>query len=126
MRSVTITVPMCPPSILLPNRKRNTHWGAISKATYELRQVAKLAALGDRPHHWKPITGPCILSLHVAYARRRRIPDLDGSAAAAKAVIDGMADAGIIQDDRQFVELRVTHSKDPTGAGYVELHIEET
>lgn len=119
--TITIVVPCDPPSVLLPNQRRKHHWGTISKATRELREIAYYAALDQRPNDWTPFAEPVVLSLRVGYGRRRRIPDLDASASACKAIIDSMIDAGIISDDRIITKLVVRHGKDPKGEGYAIL-----
>lgn len=121
MTSITITVPCDPPSVLLPNQRRKHHWGTISKATRELREIAYYAALDQRPNDWTPFAEPVVLSLRVGYGRRRRIPDLDASASACKAALDGMTDARVIDDDRIIKRLVVEHEKDGTGQGYIEF-----
>src|SRR5690606_30094009 len=125
MTSITVTVPCDPPSVLLPNRKRNLHWSTIAKATKELREIARYAAMDQMPNDWTPMTGPVVLSLTVGYGRRRRLPDLDGSASACKAALDGMTDAAIISDDRIIRRLEVEHTKAPTGEGYSSLTFQE-
>lgn len=125
MTSITVTVPCDPPSVLLPNQRRKHHWGTISKATKELREIARYAALSQMPNDWSPMTGPVVLSLRVGYGRRRRLPDLDGSASACKAALDGMTDAAIISDDRIIRRLEVEHEKDSTGEGYISLTFRE-
>jgi len=121
VRAITVTVPCDPPSALLPNRKRNLHWSAIAKATRELREIATYAARDQMPNDWTPFVEPVVLTLTVGYGRRRRVPDLDGSASACKAALDGMTDAAIITDDRIIKRLVVEHEKDATGAGYIRL-----
>jgi len=121
MRDITITVPCDPPSALLPNRKRSLHWSTIAKATKELRSIAKYAACDQRPNDWIPFAGPVVLTLTVGYGRRRRVPDLDASASACKAALDGMTDAAIIADDRIIKRLVVEHGKDATGKGYIAM-----
>ena len=121
MPDITITVPCAPPSVLLPNQRRKTHWAKIAKATRELRECARYAALSQMPNDWTPYTGPVVLTLYVGYEKRRRIPDLDASSSACKAAVDGLADAGVIVDDRIVKRLVVEHGRDPAGLGYTTL-----
>ncbi len=122
---ITIVVPCDPPSELLPNARRRLHWRTVAKYSLAMRETATYAALGQRPLDWKTITGPVILTLHADYGRRRRVPDLDGTLGACKNFLDGLADAGIIKDDQQVVELRVTHGKAVDGVGQVSITVNE-
>ena len=108
---VTVTVPMDPPSALLPNKRhrRGGLYPGISAAT-ESREVAKYAAMNDRGQR-PTISGPVELEVHAAYGYKRVTPDLDGTLSACKPMIDGLVDAGIIYDDDQVQRLIVTHEK---------------
>src|SRR5690606_9916771 len=85
----------------------------------------RYAALSQMPNDWSPMTGPDALSWRVCYGRRRRLPDLDGSASACKAALDGTTGAAIISDDRIIRRLEVEHEKDSTGEGYISLTFRE-
>src|SRR5690606_25755197 len=63
---VTVTVPMDPPSALLPNKRhrRGGLYPGISAAT-ESREVAKYAAMNDRGQQ-PTISGPVELEVHAA------------------------------------------------------------
>src|SRR5690606_35585291 len=75
---VTGTVPLDPPSALLPNKRHRG--GGLSpgiEAAPESREVAKYAAMNDRGQR-PTITGPVELEVHAAYGYKRVTPDLDG------------------------------------------------
>jgi Holliday junction resolvase RusA-like endonuclease len=128
MSAITVTVPMDPPSALLPN-KRHRRGGLYPgiAAAQEYRAVAKYAAM---PHvNGTPIAGPVHLTIHAAYGYKRVTPDLDGTISAAKAAIDGLADAGLIYDDDQVAKITATHEKLPARkrecvAGFTVLTVE--
>lgn len=124
-KTITVEVPLDPPSILLPNAKRNAHWARINQATQEYRECAKYAALNARPRRWEPLTGPVALHIHVGWGRRRRRIDLDAAGSGAKAALDGLVDAHILTDDDQVAVLHVTQEKTPTGDGFTRLTITE-
>ena len=44
---------------------------------------------------------------------KRRLPDLDASISGAKALLDGVVDAGILADDDQVARIIATHEKLP-------------
>ena len=121
--SVTIRVPLDPPAALFPNRRHRRggfHEGV--EAAYQLRLAAKLAAMPHAPA--TALAGPVALHVHVAYSGGRRLPDLDASASAAKAAIDGVVDGGILVNDRQVTALTVTHERLGRGEqGYTDLTI---
>lgn len=111
MRSLTVTVPMSPPVVLLPNqRRKQSHWRPIADATRNYRATAKYAAMNVR-NGWETVYGPVELTVHVAYERRRRPPDIDASVGGIKAAIDGLVDARIIDDDKLIERLTITHGK---------------
>ena len=110
MSSITITVPMDPPSALLPN-KRHRRGGLYPgiEAAQESRLAAKYAAMNAC--NGTPLTGPVHLIIHAAYGHRRVTPDLDGTISAVKPMIDGLADAGVLEDDDQVQMITATHEK---------------
>lgn len=93
---ITIVLPH-PPAALRPNAR--THYQAKARATNLSRRLAKvyaIAALALRtPPLWKrakvTITWRCCKQIH---------PDPDNIVASCKAYFDGLADAGIIENDR--------------------------
>ena len=95
-QSVTIVLPH-PPLPLRPNSR--THWRKKAQAVKAYRLAARLAArttLGmDAP--------PCWVKARVKVIWRSRTlihPDPDNIIASLKAAFDGLADAGIVENDR--------------------------
>jgi hypothetical protein len=96
MQSITIILPL-PARKLSPNAR--THWAEKAKLTRSARKVAYFAALEAlnlrRPPGWLKAR------LEVrAFFKTRNFPDPDNLTASMKSSIDGIADAGIIVNDR--------------------------
>ncbi len=94
--SIAITLPH-PPASLSSNTR--AHWRKKSKATRQCRLLAKLTALealaGRPPPRW--------LKARVGVtwgAKGKRTPDPTNILASLKAYIDGLEDAGIVENDR--------------------------
>ena len=95
MTSISITIPL-PPRCLSPNGR--VHWAKKAKATKEHRSAAFWAAkeaLDGPPPGW--LTASLKV---VAYFTTRRMPDPTNFMSSLKAAEDGIADAGIIVNDR--------------------------
>lgn len=93
-----------PPAELFPNRSRGRHWTVMHTAKTAYRQnSAWLTA--QQKKDWKPRDGE--IHMTVTFLMPDRRPrDVDNLLAAAKAGIDGLADAlGI--NDRQFGRITV-------------------
>lgn len=139
-RTLTVTVPMDPPKALLPNQlTKQGSWHRRAEARQKCRAVAAQAAR-EATITGYPVSGPVHVTIHAAYgvdvesrAQRkpmRRLPDLDGTVAAVKPMIDGLADAGVIEDDDQVVKITATHERLPATktsrpSGYTILTITE-
>ena len=96
-RSIAIMLPM-PATCLWPNRMG--HWAKRSKAKKSQRSAACALALPHRPRSRQPIASGIIeFAFHWPDKRRR---DMDNALAAMKSAIDGLKDAGIIEDDSGF------------------------
>lgn len=108
---IEVIIPMEPPSELLPNRqhRRGGHYPGVA-ATKECRQVARYAAMASGVYI-EPFAGPVTLTIHAAYGYKRVTPDLQATISACKAFVDGLADAGIIEDDDQVKKIVATHEK---------------
>ncbi len=96
MNSITITLPL-PARELSPNAR--VHWAKKAKITKAHRQAAGITAwvaTGDsEPPHWKKA------KMQVkAYFKTRRFPDPGNFMASLKAYEDGIADAGVVENDR--------------------------
>lgn len=106
---VTVRIPMAPDRLLFPNKQgKSLHWATRSKHRKISREAAcKAASRLNLP----TISLPVIITIHARYGSRRRLPDLDASISACKPMIDGLVEAGLLQDDRQMVKITATHEK---------------
>ena len=118
MHELRIVVPMAPPRALLPNVRRRgkggSHWVEQAGETQALRWAAKAAAVnalaGWREDKRPVFTAPVTVSYAVIWPRsrygaRKPIPDHDAIPSAAKSILDGFVDAGVLVDDSvQYVE----------------------
>jgi len=85
-----------PPKDLFPNRASGKHWGSLYKLKLDYRESSTWLAksqLGDWKHNGNPIV--LTLAFHMPDKRWR---DADNCLAAAKAGIDGLADALMVND----------------------------
>lgn len=85
-----------PPKDLFPNRSSGKHWGSLYKLKSDYRESSTWLAksqLGDWKHNGNPIV--LTLAFHMPDKRWR---DADNCLAAAKAGIDGLADALMVND----------------------------
>jgi len=108
MTSITITVPM-PPSKLSLNAR--IHWSTRQKLVKQARSVANLCAkealAGHKPPGW--IKARYDLK---AYFPTMAFPDPDNLTTRLKSTLDGIADSGIIRDDRALWPERPIFRKD--------------
>lgn len=100
---MTITLPL-PPKPLMPNWRSRVHW-ARTNALKAYRNVAwgrALEALGGKHKapQWARATTQATFYLKV-----RREHDADNLAASLKAAWDGLADAGLVTNDKGFTHL---------------------
>jgi len=108
MTSVTITLPL-PPEALKPNAR--PHWSRKARAAKAYRKRAwasTLAATGaGLPERWRRASVQV-----VAFFPTARHPDPDNLIASLKAAFDGIADAGLIANDKELWPLRPVIGKD--------------
>ena len=124
-RSVVVTIPTAPAKELMPNQQsKQAHWSPRSRARKAFRNEAAWQAAMMLPADWEPMAGSVALGIHVHWPKRRR-PDLDAVVASCKAAIDGIADAGVIADDKQIKKLTATQEYGAKGDGVTRLTIEE-
>jgi len=106
MNEVTITLSL-PDKSLSPNAR--VHWAEKARVVKHHRHAAyvtAVTALKTGPR-WPQAT------LHItAYFRTSRMPDADNFIASLKAYCDGIADAGIIENDRGLWPARPKFHKD--------------
>lgn len=125
LRVVTVEIPMAPEKDLIPNQHRKqAHWSTQSRARKFFRNEAAWQASLTLPHNWQPITGPVTLDIFVHWPKRRR-PDLDAVVSSCKSAIDGLADAGVVADDKQIKKLTATHDYGAKVPGLTRLTIRE-
>lgn len=99
--SLTFQLPL-PDRVLSPNSRN--HWAVKSKAVKAARMTARIEArrvLSDarmEPPRWKVATMSVVLFL----GPRNKQPDPDNIIASLKAYIDGLADAGIVANDKNL------------------------
>lgn len=108
MSDVTIVVPMVPPATLLPNNRRKGSFWTQAKDTDMLRGCASLVS-----RQIDPIEPPVHVTYRVEwpsdrYRGKSRMPDTDGLATACKAILDGLVDAGVLEDDNADVVTMVS------------------
>lgn len=120
MKSITITLPLPSPK-LSPNAR--THWAEKAKLTKASRKAAYFAAL-EALNLRKP-PGWLKARLEVrAFFKTLNFPDPTNFPLSLKAAIDGIADAGIIANDKGLWPERPVFAKD-TGNPRMEITITE-
>lgn len=88
-----------PPAELFPNRAKGTHWTVTHKTKAMYRDNSAWLTKGQM-RDWKPTDSQIRLTITFVMPDKR-LRDTDNCLAAAKAGLDGMADAlGV--NDRQF------------------------
>lgn len=113
-QSVTIVLPH-PPLPLRPNSR--THWRSKARAVKAYRALAKISATRslamDAPPCWAKAR------VRVVWRCRTKIhPDPDNIIASLKAAFDGLADAGVVENDRGLWPER---PRIETGASWAEV-----
>ena len=108
MNSITIILPL-PARKLSPNAR--VHWAEKAKLTRAARKRALYASIealqGRRPPGWTKA------KMEVkAFFKTRNFPDPDNLTASMKSSIDGIADSGIIDNDKSLWPERPVFEKD--------------
>lgn len=121
MKSVTISLPL-PHRILHPNGRTRAHkWrSVVIKKERGIAHSLAIAASANAKPRWKRAT---MESRWYFKTNARR--DTDNLVAWAKAYIDGIADAGIVENDCGIVQLPPTIAVDKVNPR-VEITIQET
>jgi crossover junction endodeoxyribonuclease RusA len=106
--NITITIPL-PPAALKPNSR--PHWSRKARAAKAYRKAAWAATVAATspglPMRWRKA------SVQVtAFFKTVRHPDPDNLIASLKAAFDGIADAGLVADDKELWPLRPIIGKD--------------
>ena len=102
-----VVIGCVPDSDLSPNAR--VHHMVRARKARQMRQYVGWAAKADAPA--KPIRGPVVLTVTIGWPKRRPGMDIDNATACLKSSIDGLVDAGFIEDDKQITELRVRQRK---------------
>lgn len=131
LRVLTVIVPGDLPRELSPNASRAIHWGTKSKMRAGVKHAAFYAtkeALGawERQHGpWEPLQGRTEVQIVIAWGKGRRIMDQDNALASCKAVIDQLAEAGVIANDRFCEYPPLIQMRDEDGRGFIRLVVTE-
>lgn len=106
--TVTFTFSL-PPRILSPNAR--SHFHAKARATKKYRTDCKVRVMTQVAGGFKPRWKTATLQMHWI-AKTRMRPDDGNAIASFKAGLDGITDAGILDDDRGITHLPVTFGVD--------------
>lgn len=107
------------PRALVLNANQRQHWAPRAAVTKQLRQMAAIAARGQRVG-----SEQAHLKIAVGWPDKRR-RDVANIAPTIKALVDGAIDAGLLPDDsdKHIVETSyTTHVTGMTGIVTIELH----
>jgi crossover junction endodeoxyribonuclease RusA len=107
VNSITITIPI-PHRALSPNAR--THWATKAKKVKAARGVAWWYAKVDAD--WTPTHWTNAISTVVWYAKTATHPDPDNALAMLKPYFDGLADAGVLANDRNLAHNPIRFEKD--------------
>lgn len=105
--SITITVAL-PPKACDPNAR--LHWAAKSRGVRACRKAACLAAMAAL-HGKRPAWAKASVTVQ-AYFPTAHFPDPDNLIARLKATFDGIADAGVVENDKGLWTERPEIAKD--------------
>lgn len=108
MTSITIILPL-PARKLSPNAR--VHWAEKAKLTKAARKTAHLAALEALNLRHPPVWLRAKMEVK-AYFKTLNFPDADNLTASMKSSIDGIADSGIIANDKGLWPERPVFAKD--------------
>lgn len=105
MSTLTLTIP----KQLWLSANHRLHWAERARRTKSLRQMGYLTACAEKV----PPMGLTAVTAFIAYPRNGKA-DPANSAPTVKALIDGMADAGVWPDDDSTHVLGPTFLRDPS------------
>ena len=122
---ITIELPL-PPGALAPNRR--PHWRQKAHAIGQYRGAARIVALSKMNACVRIPAGSEFpwsnASARVVWNHSGQQPDRDNALASLKAAFDGIADAGVIANDRELVHLPMTMIKVDRGNEGVLIFVE--
>jgi Holliday junction resolvase RusA-like endonuclease len=107
VNSITITIPI-PHRSLSPNAR--THWRAKAVKVKAARRAASVLCVATVGHGHMLLTNA--ISTVVWYAKTATHPDPDNALAMLKPYFDGMADAGVLANDRNLAHNPIRFEKD--------------
>ena len=96
-------IEVMPAPRLSKNRLRSTHWQTLSKLSRKAREDAFILSLAEMPGDWET---PAKVTVEITQFHARQPLDYEGLACQAAAYLDGMVDAGILEDDSPGVVQR--------------------
>jgi len=108
----SVTIEVMPDARLSKNRLRSTHWQTLSKLSKKAREDGFILSLAEKPDGWET---PARATVEVTQYHARTPLDYEGLACQAAAYLDGMVDAGILQDDSPDVVVRYAMSHEKVG-----------
>lgn len=129
MDELVITIPGCPSRDLSPNGAQSRHWSYRSRAKAAAKRDAFYSAkeainvLDSRDTLFVFPEGIVDVFTTIAWGSGRRVMDGDNALASCKALFDGLAQAGVVANDKQFRFHPVVQIRDKAGVGYVEVRI---
>jgi hypothetical protein len=112
-RTLTLTLPL-PDPLLNPNRTISMHWAQKGRHAAKQRQDANLVARSSIGYGFVSFTKRVCLDIVIRPRKGMKKLDDDNFWAAMKATRDGLADAGIVANDKQFVIGSLTWAKERT------------
>lgn len=90
---------------LLANQAHQMHHRTLAPIRKGYRNGACTLARAQRIPHHDTVT----ITAHAEYPTRRSLPDADAIAPSVKSILDGLVDAGVIDDDGPAYVLAVTY-----------------
>lgn len=112
IRQIIVTIPI-PPRGTRANASHGGHWGPKARATKKQRQDAGYAALEVIRHRRDLVFFVKATVLPKFFFKDKRAYDASNLGTWLKASLDGLADAGIVANDRDFTLLPAEMLVDP-------------
>lgn len=128
MSELRIIVPGTPDAKLSPNGAHG-HWSVKHRARQEMQRTAFYAAreaitIWESTHgEFVALSGSVRVKTVIAWGKGRKSMDGDNALASCKAIFDGLAQAGVVENDKQCVFEPVVQIRDKAKVGYVEVTV---